>query len=153
MSPRHLSRRMACGLSKWDTEKANRLFIHVLIWWLFLSLLSHFHFKCQRTSFGLCQNAPRADREDVTALTHRDGSFGGSEFSISFSCQLFGITSWIWTKLEKGTMLLYNLVMWSEKISRECAVSGGGRSCVMADEYKPGEQKRNIVNITLFAWV
>lgn len=69
MSHRHVSGRMACGLSKWDTEKANRLFIHVLIRWLFLSLLSHFHLKCQRTSFGLCQNAPRGDRgEVITAL-------------------------------------------------------------------------------------
>lgn len=65
MNHRHLSGKMGCGLSKWDTGKANRLLIHVLIWWLFLSLLSHFHFKCQRTSFGLCLNTPHGDREEA----------------------------------------------------------------------------------------
>lgn len=71
MSHRHLSGRTACGLSKWDTEKANRLFIHVLIWWLFLSLLSHFHFKCQRTSFGLCQKCTTWRQRRSCHCSHR----------------------------------------------------------------------------------
>lgn len=68
---------LACRLSKWDTEKANRLFIHVLIWWLFWSLLSHFHFKCQRTSFRLCQrrSVTWRDGTESAALAERDGFF------------------------------------------------------------------------------
>lgn len=33
------------------------------------------------------------------ALVDRDGIFRGSKFSISLSCKLFGIPSWIWTEL------------------------------------------------------
>lgn len=143
MSHRHLSGRMACGLSKWDTEEANRLFIHVLIWWLFLSLLSHFHFKCQRTSFGLCQNAPRGDRKEVaTALVARDGSFRGSKFSLSFSCKF---TSWICTKLRKEKEFIFLILssIWDYwEWIRALAVSGGGRSCVMADVCGPGKKEK-----------
>ncbi len=157
MSHRHLSGKMARGLSKWDTEKANRLFIHVLIWWLFLSLLSYFHFKCQRTSFGLCQNAPHGDREEVvTALTDYDGNFRETKISVSFSCKLCRITLWTQTKLGKKMDFLIVSPTWEclkEKKSRACGTSGGLRSCVMADDWKPGKWKRKIVSIALFVRV
>lgn len=103
MSHRHLSGRMVCGLSKWDTEKANRLFIHVLIWRLFLSLLSHFHFKCQRSSFGLCQDAPRGDRnEDATALMD-----GGGSVALALAVTS-GIASLIWTAVKRIRVMVYS---------------------------------------------
>lgn len=152
MSHRHLSGRMACGLSKWDTEKANRLFIHVLIWWLFLSLLSHFHFKCRRTSFGLCQNTPRGDRKEaVTAPVDREGCFSLALALAVNSLEMLHEYEQSW---EKGFILPILFSFWEcwEWI-RACAVSGGGRSCVMEDEREPGRRKRKIVNTALFAWV
>lgn len=121
MSHRQLSGKMACGLSKWGQCEGKRIIyscVDLVV--VFAPLVTHF--KCQRTLFGMCQNAPCGDGEDVTALTDWDGSFRGS----------FGIASWIWTKLGKGMVFLFTWECWKEKVSRECALSGGGRSCVMA---------------------
>lgn len=87
----------------------------------------------------------------------RDGTF--REFKFSVSCKLSRIISWIWTKMRKRKgfsflFLSYTWACWKEKKKngiRACAVSGAGRSWVMADDCKPG--KRKIVNIALFAWV
>lgn len=130
MSHRYRSGRMVCGLSKWDTEKANRLFIHVLIWWLFWSLLSHFHFKCQWTSFGLCHHVEAAHK-----------------FSISFSCNLSESSHGPGREKKKEWTSFYfscppPVVLEGEERSgiRACAAKGGGRSWVMANESKPGKR-------------
>lgn len=82
------------------------------------------------------------------ALVDRDGIFRGSKFSISLSCKLFGIPSWIWTELRSYLSLgIVRSAKW--KWMRACAASRGGRSYAMADERKPGK----IFNSALFAWV
>lgn len=82
------------------------------------------------------------------ALVDRDGIFRGSKFSISLSCKLFGIPSWIWTELRSYLSLgIVRSAKW--KWMRACAANRGGRSYAMADEHKPGK----IFNSALFAWV
>lgn len=65
----------------------------------------------------------------------RDGTFREFEFSISFSCKLSGITSWIWTKMrkERGLSFLFLSSTWEcwkekKKMKSEqvqCAEVGG----------------------------
>lgn len=82
------------------------------------------------------------------ALVDRDGIFRGSKFSISLSCKLFGIPSWIWTELRFYLSLgIVRSAKW--KWMRACAANRGGRSYAMADERKPGK----IFSSALFAWV
>lgn len=83
--------------------------------------------------------------------THRDGGFRRSEFS----SKLCATVSWIWTELGKGMGFLIlspTWECWKEKKSSACAASGGGRSCVMADEWEKSEGEK-IVGIALFVRV
>lgn len=68
----------------------------------------------------------------------RDGTFRKLKFSVSFSCKLSGIASWIWTKMKKRKRFLFLSSTWDcwkekNKKKRNKSMCGERRWEVMSD--------------------
>lgn len=131
MSRRRLKGGTACHLSKWDIEKPNRWFIHVLIWFFYL-FLSHFHLRRQRTSFGfMCHNM----KEWTTTAPSTD-------IKLALALALNSLHSLPKTILRTQVKHSVSLILSSTRESLKIKVRGGGRSCVTAREAKEEDIQR-----------
>lgn len=82
--------------------------------------------------------------KNLSLLAHTETALSEDpSLALAPAVKLFGIASWIWTQRGEGMgflILSSTWECWKEKKSRACAVSGGGRSCVMAGEWKRKEK-------------
>lgn len=144
MSHRRLSGRTACGLSKWDAEKAKQIIyscVDLVVVFVPLVTLS---FQMSEDLIWAVSKRTTWRREDVVAGW--DGSFRRSEFSLANTSarKLFGIASWIWTERREGAFSILSST-WERENRQSVIVSCERRwevtSCAMADEWKPGKAK------------